>query len=664
MPTIVTLPGDGIGPEIMAPALELLRTISEDFSFEEHPFGGAAIDLHGTALTDETLAACKPADAVLLAAVGGPKWDTTDPDAPRPEQGLLGLRKGMGLYANLRPVRPVPALYDASPLKRERIEGTDLLVVRELTGGIYFGEKTRTARSASDLCFYTVDEVDRIAHVAFDAARLRRKKVASVDKANVLETSRQWREVVHIVHKARYNDIELTDVLVDNAAMQLIARPADFDVIVTENLFGDILSDEAAMITGSIGMLPSASLGERGDPGLFEPVHGSAPDIAGTGAANPLAMFLSAALMLRHGLRLGRRGRRDRGGGRPRARRRPAHARPRRRGDDRRGHARGDRRARRDSAALSRTRRSSSGAARSWPRGARACGRRGRACDYWPNPPLWWRLRLPLLASAFPPSRSRQGERRRQLGDRAAGPQAHPRALAYDDHDLQPGQHDHRSAKLRMFLSRGRRFSRDDLAARARRHPARVVRYPRMSSMRVLLAPRHGDDPGVDPRARLLRRDVPARRGSNSDNLMCHFSGQTMRVGRPLPTGTGTGNGNAASSSAVPGLPDPPGPPARPAQPARHGATGATGRDRARRARRARPAPTGPTGPQGAGRHGSAGLPARGAPTAGTLKHAQHAAPATHRRGRRCRIVAAGPQAAAALESIARHAASAALDNR
>ena len=302
MPSIVTLPGDGIGPEIMAPALELLRTISEDFSFDEHLFGGAAIDVHGIALTDETLAACKSADAVLLAAVGGPKWDTTDPDAPRPEQGLLGLRKGLGLFANLRPVRPLPALYDASPLKRERIEGTDLLVVRELTGGIYFGAKTRTARSASDLCEYSVDEVDRIARVAFDAARGRRRKVASVDKANVLETSRQWREVVHIVHKAKYNDIELTDVLVDNCAMQLVANPAQFDVIVTENLFGDILSDEAAMITGSIGMLPSASLGEPNTPGLFEPVHGSAPDIAGTGAANPLAMFLSVALMLRNGL--------------------------------------------------------------------------------------------------------------------------------------------------------------------------------------------------------------------------------------------------------------------------------------------------------------------------------------------------------------------------
>jgi len=306
MPTIVTLPGDGIGPEIMAPALELLRHLSEDFSFDEHVFGGAAIDLHGIALTDETLAACKASDAVLLAAVGGPKWDTTDPDAPRPEQGLLGLRKGMGLFANLRPVRPVPALYDASPLKRDRIEGTDLLVVRELTGGIYFGAKTRTATSASDLCEYSVAEVQRIARVAFEAARTRRNHVTSVDKANVLETSRQWREVVHRIHADEYSDVQLVDVLVDNAAMQLVSRPASFDVIVTENLFGDILSDEAAMISGSIGMLPSASIGESNPahrtPGMFEPVHGSAPDIAGTGSANPLAMFLSAALMLRHGL--------------------------------------------------------------------------------------------------------------------------------------------------------------------------------------------------------------------------------------------------------------------------------------------------------------------------------------------------------------------------
>jgi 3-isopropylmalate dehydrogenase len=306
---IVTLPGDGIGPEIMAPTLELLRALG-DFEFEEHAFGGAAIDAHGTALTDETLAACEAADAVLLAAVGGPKWDSTDPDAPRPEQGLLGLRKGLGLYANLRPVRPLPALYDASPLRRERIEGTDLLVVRELTGGIYFGEKTRTADSASDLCLYTTAEIERIARTAFEAAIARGAarsggvaKVASVDKANVLETSRLWREVVSGLHAREFAQVQLEHVLVDNAAMQLVSAPRDFDVIVTENMFGDILSDEAAMLTGSIGMLPSASLGGDG-PGLFEPVHGSAPDIAGQAIANPLAMFLSAALMLRHGLGL------------------------------------------------------------------------------------------------------------------------------------------------------------------------------------------------------------------------------------------------------------------------------------------------------------------------------------------------------------------------
>jgi 3-isopropylmalate dehydrogenase len=304
MTRVVTLPGDGIGPEIMVPAVQLLQHFVPGVEIEEHVFGGAAIDAHGTALTDETLAACKTADAVLLAAVGGPKWDTTNPDDPRPEQGLLGIRKALGLFANLRPVRPLPALYDASPLKRERIEGTDLLVVRELTGGIYFGDKTRTDTDASDLCHYTVAEVDRIARVAFEAARGRRNRVASVDKANVMETSRQWRQVVHEVHAKDFSDVELIDVLVDNAAMQLVSRPSDFDVIVTENLFGDILSDEAAMITGSIGMLPSASLGNPDGPGLFEPVHGSAPDIAGTGAANPLAMFLSLAMLLRHGLGL------------------------------------------------------------------------------------------------------------------------------------------------------------------------------------------------------------------------------------------------------------------------------------------------------------------------------------------------------------------------
>ncbi|MEO6857654.1 MAG: 3-isopropylmalate dehydrogenase [Solirubrobacteraceae bacterium] len=297
---VVLLPGDGIGPEIIGPAVEVLAAVGARFEYEEHLFGGASIDAHGIALTDETLEACRQADAVLLAAVGGPKWDTTDPAKPRPEQGLLGLRKGLGLFANLRPVKPLPALYEASPLKREVIEGTDLLVVRELTGGIYFGEKTRTADSASDACVYSREEIARIARVAFRTARSR---VTSVDKANVLETSRLWREVVREVHSAEFPHIELEHLLVDNAAMRLVSAPRHFEVIVTENMFGDILSDEAAMLTGSLGMLPSASLGDGG-PGVFEPVHGSAPDIAGMGKANPLAMFLSAALMLRHGFGL------------------------------------------------------------------------------------------------------------------------------------------------------------------------------------------------------------------------------------------------------------------------------------------------------------------------------------------------------------------------
>src|SRR5437588_5082757 len=297
MARVILLPGDGIGPEIIGPAVEVLRAVGTEFEYEEQLVGGAAIDACGTALTDETLEACRGADAVLLAAVGGPKWDSTDPSKPRPEQGLLGLRKGLGLFANLRPVKPLPALYDSSPLKRELIERTDLLVVRELTGGIYFGEKTRTADSASDACTYTRGEIERIARVAFRAARSR---VTSVDKANVLETSRLWREVVREVHAREFPNIELEHLLVDNAAMRLIAAPRHFDVLLTENMFGDILSDEAAMLTGSIGMLPSASLGADG-PGVFEPVHGSAPDIAGEGIANPLAMFLSAALMLRHG---------------------------------------------------------------------------------------------------------------------------------------------------------------------------------------------------------------------------------------------------------------------------------------------------------------------------------------------------------------------------
>jgi len=296
---IVLLPGDGIGPEIGAAARGVLRALG-DFEITEHLIGGASIDEHDTALTDEVLETCRASDAVLLCAVGGPKWDTTDPDKPRPEQGLLGLRRGLGLFANLRPVRPSEPLLEASPLRRERIEGTDLLVVRELTGGIYFGDSGRDGDRAHDDCAYTVEEIERIGRVAFEAAGERRGRVTSVDKANVLETSRLWRETVTRL-APEYEGVELDHLLVDNAAMQLVSRPSDFDVIVTENLFGDILSDEAAMLTGSLGMLPSASLGEKG-PGLFEPVHGSAPDIAGTGKANPLATLLSVALMLRYGL--------------------------------------------------------------------------------------------------------------------------------------------------------------------------------------------------------------------------------------------------------------------------------------------------------------------------------------------------------------------------
>ena len=301
MPRIVTLPGDGIGPEVTAAAVDVLNELRDDLEFEEHLVGGASIDAHGTPLTDETLAACRTADAVFLGAVGGPKWDTTDPDKPRPEQGLLGLRRELDLFANLRPVRASSALLDASPLKREIIEGTDLIVFRELTGGIYFGEKTRTDDRATDLNVYTVPEIERIARSAFRAAR---RRVTSIDKANVLEVSRLWRETVRRVHGEEFPNVQLEHVLVDNAAMSLIATPRHFDVILTDNMFGDILSDEAAMLTGSIGMLPSASLGAPGEPGMFEPVHGSAPDITGQGIANPLAMFLSGAMMLRHGLGL------------------------------------------------------------------------------------------------------------------------------------------------------------------------------------------------------------------------------------------------------------------------------------------------------------------------------------------------------------------------
>lgn len=298
MPTIALLPGDGIGPEVAAAAQRVLEAVADDLTFEAHLVGGASIDAHGTAVTDEVMDAVKASDAVLLGAVGGPQWDSNDPAAVRPEQGLFRLRADLGLYANLRPIRPIRALYDASPLKRERIEDVDMLIVRELTGGLYYGDRGRNHDGAYDTCVYSVAEIERIARVGFRAANSR---VTSVDKANVLETSRLWRETVNRVHAEEYPNIELEHQLVDAAAMRLIASPKHFDVILTENMFGDILSDEASMLTGSLGMLPTASLGGDG-PSLFEPVHGTAPDIAGRGIANPLGMILSAALLLRHGL--------------------------------------------------------------------------------------------------------------------------------------------------------------------------------------------------------------------------------------------------------------------------------------------------------------------------------------------------------------------------
>ena len=305
---IVTLPGDGIGTEVVAEGVKVLEAVADQhghrFTFEEALIGGCAIEAMGSPLPEETLAACQRADAVLLGAVGGPRW--SDPAAPvRPEQGLLGLRQHMGLYANLRPVRVYPALVNGSPLRQSRLEGVDLLVVRELTGGIYFGprqEATADDETAYDTMVYTAGEVRRIAHVAFRLAGQRRGKVTSVDKANVLATSRLWRRVVTEV-AAEYPAVTLETMLVDAAAMHLIRRPADFDVIVTANMFGDILTDEGSMLAGSMGMLPSASLGE-GHAGVFEPIHGSAPDIAGQGIANPLATILSAAMLLRHSLGL------------------------------------------------------------------------------------------------------------------------------------------------------------------------------------------------------------------------------------------------------------------------------------------------------------------------------------------------------------------------
>ena len=306
---IVLLPGDGIGPEVVKEARLVLEAVARrhghQFTFTEYLFGGCAIDAKGTAMPDETLAACKAADAVLLGAVGGPKWD--NPSAKvRPEQGLLGLRKGMQLYANLRPVRPFPSLESVSPLKPERIRGVDFLVVRELTGGLYFGERGRKGEGENEQAFdtmiYSKAEVRRVVKLAFQLAKGRRNLVTSIDKANVLESSRLWRQVAVEVGKENPG-IKLEHQLVDSAAMRLVTHAAQFDVLVTENMFGDILTDEAAVLAGSLGLLPSASLGD-GTKGVYEPIHGSAPDIAGKGIANPVGTILSAAMLLRHSLGL------------------------------------------------------------------------------------------------------------------------------------------------------------------------------------------------------------------------------------------------------------------------------------------------------------------------------------------------------------------------
>ena len=306
--TIVVLPGDGIGPEIVLQARRVLEVIARRFghAFEmpEHAIGGNAIDAFGDALPEKTLSACRNSQAVLLGAVGGPKWD--DPKAKtRPEAGLLKIRKELGLFANLRPTKTWDELLDASPLKREIVAGTDILFVRELTGGIYFGESGRrphtSGEEAWNVMIYSTGEIERVVRVAADAARKRRGKLTMVDKANVLETSRLWRQVAERVVKTEYSDLEYNVVLVDAMAMHLISKPREFDVVVTENLFGDILTDEASMLPGSLGLLPSASIGSSG-PGLFEPIHGSAPDIAGKNLANPLATILAAAMMLRYSL--------------------------------------------------------------------------------------------------------------------------------------------------------------------------------------------------------------------------------------------------------------------------------------------------------------------------------------------------------------------------
>jgi 3-isopropylmalate dehydrogenase len=305
--TIAVLAGDGIGSEVTAEGVRALAAVAKKFGhslkFEHALLGGAAIDATGEAMPAATLALCQRADAVLLGAVGGPKWSAPDAKV-RPEGGLLALRKALGLFANLRPVVPHPAVLDASPIKAELLQGVDIMVVRELTGGIYFGDKHRTATEAVDVCRYTVVEIERVVRLAAKLAQARRRQLTSVDKANVLETSRLWRSVVERILPAEFPDVKFEHMLVDSAAMHLIRRPRDFDVIVTENMFGDILTDEASMLAGSLGLLPSASLGGEGRGGLFEPIHGSAPDIAGRGIANPYATILSAAMLLRYSLKL------------------------------------------------------------------------------------------------------------------------------------------------------------------------------------------------------------------------------------------------------------------------------------------------------------------------------------------------------------------------
>jgi len=304
---LLLLPGDGIGPEVTAEVRRVAERLAPELSIEERPFGGKSYDLHGEPLTEETLQAAKQARAVLMGAVGGPKW-TSVPRDKRPEAGLLALRAGMGVFANLRPALCFQPLADASSLKRELVEGLDFMIVRELTGGIYFGEPRfieelpSGGKRAVDTQVYTTAEIERVARVAFELARGRRNKVTSAEKSNVMDSGLLWREVVTDLHKREYADVTLEHILADNAAMQIVKNPKQFDVMVTDNLFGDILSDAAAQLTGSLGMLPSAALGEPGTPGLYEPIHGSAPDIAGKGVANPLAAILSFEMALRWSL--------------------------------------------------------------------------------------------------------------------------------------------------------------------------------------------------------------------------------------------------------------------------------------------------------------------------------------------------------------------------